>query len=191
MHTEKQSPQLGFLQEYEYSKTLVLAGISPLGEMIAIKPVCENLGIDRKWQQDKIKSDPYLSSVGGMVKVIAKDGKRYEMYCLPPVAFQKWLWNLTATENMNIEVWEDYKQGLVLHLLMMLKISLDEINRLRNMEHDFKALRRDVLDLMKTHDEKENLSIKVRELNKDYKTIQDRIITRVIKDPNQLSITIN
>jgi len=61
----KTSPQLGFLQEYEFSKTHVLAGISPLGEMIAIRPVCENMGIDRKWQQDKIKANPHLSSVGG------------------------------------------------------------------------------------------------------------------------------
>ncbi|MEX2369043.1 MAG: phage antirepressor N-terminal domain-containing protein [Candidatus Paceibacterota bacterium] len=185
------SPQYGILQEYEYSKTLVLAGISPLGEMIAIKPVCENMGIDRKWQQDKIKADPYLGSTGGMVKVVAQDGKLREMYCLPPQAFQDWLYGLTATENMNREVWEDYKKGLVLHLLIMLKVSFEEIYRLRVIEDDFLALRKDVLHLMKTHDEKDNHSNIVRQLGKDYKTIRDRIVKRVTKDLDQIPISFN
>jgi hypothetical protein len=182
------SPQLGLLQEFDYSGTRVLAGISPLGEMIAIKPICENLGIDRKWQQDKIKNDPFLGSVGGMVKVVSKDGKRYEMFCLPPAAFQDWLWNLTASENMNIMVLDQYKKGLVIHLLMMLKVTLEEVSRLREMERDFHALRNDTLELMRTNEERENLSSRVRELGKEYKAIQDRIMSRVSKDPNQLSL---
>lgn len=129
------SPQLNILNEYEFEKTAVMAGITPLGEMIAIRPICENLGIDRKWQQDKIKSDPSIGSVGGMVKVLASDNKKYDMYCLPPSAFQEWLWSLSPTDTkMNVEVWESYKKGLVIHLLMMLKISLNEIVRLREVE---------------------------------------------------------
>lgn len=185
---ENTPPQLNLLREYEYSGTRVLAGISPLGEMIAIKPICENLGIDRKWQQDKIKNDPYLSSVGGMVKVLSKDGKRYEMYCLPPAAFQDWLWNLAPNENMNLIVLDQYKKGLVIHLLMMLKVTLEEVTRLRELERDFIALRGDTLQLMNTHDEKEKLSSRVRELGKEYSLIQNRIMVRVLKDPNQLSI---
>jgi hypothetical protein len=191
MDIQKTSPQLGLLREFDYSGTRVLAGISPLGEMIAIKPICENLGIDRKWQQDKIKNDPYLSSTGGMVKVIAEDGKQREMYCLPPAAFQEWLWNIPVSENLNLIVLEQYKKGLVIHLLMMLKVTLEEVSRLRNLEKDYQALRRDTLDLMKTQDEKEKLSARVKELGREYQNIQNRILNRVLTDPNQLSIIIN
>mgnify|MGYP003648522396 CR=1 FL=1 len=142
MNTQiKSSPQLGFLEEFEFSETRVLAGISPLGEMIAIRPVCENLGIDRKWQQDKIKANPKLSSVGGMVKVLSKDGKKYDMYCLPPVPFQNWLWSLNPkSENFNMSVWEEYKKGLVMYLLMMLKMSLDELQKTAQIKEAFSEL---------------------------------------------------
>lgn len=184
--------QFNSLMEFEFAKTSVMAGIVHTGEMIALRPCVENLGLNWSGQLQAIKRNPEIDELCVSVKAIALDGKNREMICLSPAAFQDWLWNLNPkSENFNRELWEQYKKGLVVHLLTMLKISLDEINRLRNVEHDFRALRRDVLDLMKTHEEKEQLASKVRDLNKDYKTIQDRIITRVIKDPDQLSITIN
>lgn len=187
MNTET-SPQLGFLQEYEYEKTHVLAGISPLGEMIAIRPVCENLGIDRKWQQDKIKSDPYLSSVGGMVKVRANDGKKYEMYCLPPLAFQHWLWNLTASDNIRVDVWEQYKKGLVLHLVLMLKVSLEEVKRLRQVEADYEELLEDTNNYF-LHDEKLSEYHSAGQLcRKEKARFKDQILSKLRRNPNQTVI---
>jgi len=187
---ENASPQLGILNEYEYSETRVLAGISPLGEMIAIKPICENLGIDRKWQQDKIKTDPSLGAVGGMVKVLSKDGKKYDMYCLPPAALNRWLFGLTATENIKTEIWDSYKEGLVIHLLMMLKMSLDEITRLRKVERDYTALRQHTLNLFRVKADQDDHTAKARDLGKEYKSIQEKMMVQVMKDPNQLSIGI-
>ena len=188
MNNTTNSPQLGFLQEYEYSETLVLAGISPLGEMIAIRPICENLGIDRKWQQDKIKSDPYLSSTGGMVKVIAQDGKSREMYCLPPLAIQEWLYNLTASENMNVEVLNEYKKGLVVHLLMMLKVSLDEIQRLRSIEKKYQSLKSKVGMMMSIEEQAAEARIISRERSYEKKMISKSVQESLFENVNQLSI---
>jgi len=75
-----------------------------------------------------------------MVKVLSKDGKKYDMYCLPPSQFQDWLWDLTGFENINIDVLETYKKGLVMYLLMMLKMSLDELQKTAQIKEAFSEL---------------------------------------------------
>lgn len=187
---ENQSPQLGFLQEFEYSKTPVLAGISPLGEMIAIKPICENLGIDRKWQQDKIKSDPYLNSVGGMCKMVSKDGKKYDMYCLPPAAFNKWLFSLTATEKMNVGIWEEYKQGLVIYILTMLKISLDKIQSMAQSNEDMKRVRSLYIKKGNLKTELGDLNDSVKKKKSEIATVTHEIDEILTKNPNQMRLEI-
>jgi hypothetical protein len=184
----KTSPQLNVLQQYEYSGTSVLAGISPLGEMIAIKPICENLGIDRKWQQDKIKSDPYLNSTGGMMKVLAADGKMREMFCLPPEAFQSWLFDITATETVNHMVWNQYKKGLVIHLLMMLKISLDEVKRLRAVEGEYNRLRNTATSMLGVIQKSEDHRRSSRELTTLKRQIFQNLQEQILKDPSQLGL---
>ncbi len=168
---EKTSPQLVVLKEFEYSGTLVFAGISPLGEMIAIRQVCENLGIDRKWQQEKLKSDPYFGSVGGMEKVMAKDGKYYPTYCLPAMDVHAWLWNLKPTPNMNLNVWESYKNGLVKHILTMLKVSLDKIQEMKSDNDVLKHV--------------QNLTVEIRDMDSQILRIK-KTLTEVEKKKAEL-----
>jgi hypothetical protein len=181
--------QLNSLKEFEFAKTAVMAGITHTGEMVALRPCVENLGLNWSGQLQAIRRNSFLDQLCVSVKAYGTDGKKYDMICLPPGAFQEWLWSLSPkSENFNTELWEEYKKGLVIHLLMMLKVTLEEVSRLRDMERDFHALRNDTLELMRTNEERENLSSRVRELGKEYKAIQDRIMSRVSKDPNQLSL---
>jgi C4-dicarboxylate-specific signal transduction histidine kinase len=188
---EKTQPQLNLLKEFSYAKTAVMAGIMTTGEAIALRPVVENLGLDWSSQLKRLKRDEKGNQLWSSHKVISTDGKSYEMVCMSPANFQDWLWNINVSENLNINLWEDYKKGLVLYLMLMLKVTLEEVSRLRNVERDYLALRRDTLDLIKTQEEKDQLSARVRELGKEYTTIQNRILARVLTDPNQLSLTIN
>ena len=184
--------QFNILRDFEYAETPVMAGITHTGEMVALRPCVENLGLNWSGQLQAIKRNERFEQLCASVKAHGADGKKYEMICLPPAAFQEWLWSLNPkSENFNTQLWEEYKKGLVIHLLMMLKVTLDEVSRLRNLEKDYLALRRDTLDLMKTQDEKEKLSARVKELGREYQNIQNRILNRVLTDPNQLSIIIN
>ncbi len=124
-----------------------------MGEMIALKQVCENLGISRRWQQEKLKSDPYFSSVGRMEKILAKDGKSYMTYCLPAMDMHMWLWNLNPIANMNFEVWESYKKGLVKHILAMLKMSLDKIQEMASENGVLKDV--------------QNITVRIREMDSE------------------------
>jgi hypothetical protein len=77
-------------------------------QLVAIKPICEALGIDRKRQQDKINCHPILSSVGGLKPLTGADGKIYEMYCLPLEYIFGWLFTINPA-NVN----EDAKPALI------------------------------------------------------------------------------
>lgn len=63
-------------------------------QLIPIKPICELLGIDRKRQQDKIKEHPILSSKYCLSKKTGRDGKLYDMSCLPEKFVPFWILNI-------------------------------------------------------------------------------------------------
>lgn len=63
-------------------------------QMVAIKPICEALGIDAKVQRQKIQDDEDLNSVGVLSTSTGSDGKQYEMYCLPMEFIFGWLFTI-------------------------------------------------------------------------------------------------
>ncbi|WLS93582.1 phage antirepressor N-terminal domain-containing protein [Gilliamella apis] len=58
---------------------------------IAIKPICENIGLDWEAQRQRIKRNEILNSTACMIKVVAKDGKNREVLCLPLGYLNGWL----------------------------------------------------------------------------------------------------
>lgn len=58
---------------------------------IAIKPICENIGLDWEAQRQRIKRNEILNSTAFMIKVVAKDGKNRDVLCLPLGYLNGWL----------------------------------------------------------------------------------------------------
>ena len=50
---------------------------------VAVKPICENLGLDWSSQKKRIERDNVLNSVMVIMTIVAEDGKNREMVCLP------------------------------------------------------------------------------------------------------------
>ena len=50
---------------------------------VAVKPICENLGLDWDSQRKRIDRDDVLSSVKVIMTATGSDDKNYEMVCLP------------------------------------------------------------------------------------------------------------
>lgn len=50
---------------------------------VPIRPICDAIGIDAKAQRNKIERDEILSSVGVVMTSTGRDGKSYEMFCIP------------------------------------------------------------------------------------------------------------
>jgi len=71
--------------------------ISVNGEkLVPVKPICEALGIDYSGQLQKLKEDPILASVMGLSPTTGKDGKTYEMQCLPLKYSLGWLFRIDS-----------------------------------------------------------------------------------------------
>ncbi|MCO6537832.1 MAG: phage antirepressor N-terminal domain-containing protein, partial [Gilliamella sp.] len=58
---------------------------------VAIKPICENIGLDWEAQRQRIKRNEILNSTAFMIKVVAKDGKNRDVLCLPLGYLNGWL----------------------------------------------------------------------------------------------------
>lgn len=189
MEQRKTSPQLEVLQNFEFLKTPVLAGICSTGEEIALRPVVENLGLDWSGQLKVIKSHETYSQLWTSVKAISQDGKSREMVCLSPIIFQDWLWALNPkSEKFNTELWEQYKKGLVIHLMYMLKMSLDEIKRLRSIERKYLQLKSTVNMMMSKDEQVYEASKLRRELNYEKKMIAKSLKDSLFGDIDQLTI---
>lgn len=63
---------------------------------VAMKQICEAIGLDWDSQRKRIKRDPVLSSVAVMMTVTAEDGKLYETICLPLEKLNGWLFGIDA-----------------------------------------------------------------------------------------------
>lgn len=58
---------------------------------VAIKPVCEILGVDPDGQRQAIQAHPLYNSVAELNPATGSDGKQYQMLCLPLKRFFLWL----------------------------------------------------------------------------------------------------
>ena len=74
-------------------------------QLVAVRPVCDALGIDYKVQWQKIKDDEDLSSVMVLSTTTGADGKQYEMCCLPVEFIYGWLFTINP-KNVKPEAQE-------------------------------------------------------------------------------------
>ena len=60
----------------------------------AMKPICENIGLDWKSQYSRMKRDDVLNSTVVIITTVAEDGKNREMLCLPIQYLNGWLFGI-------------------------------------------------------------------------------------------------
>lgn len=75
--------------------TEIFAISSESGELLVpIKPICEILGISSSSQYKKLNSDIMFSKGMTLIKASSRDGKKYEMLCLPLNRLFGWLFSI-------------------------------------------------------------------------------------------------
>lgn len=70
---------------------------------VAMKPICENIGLDWKSQFARIKRDEVLNSTMVMITTVGNDGKNREMLCLPIHYLNGWLFGVD-TNRVKAEI---------------------------------------------------------------------------------------
>jgi hypothetical protein len=61
---------------------------------VAIRPICEALGISEAGQRQRIRRDPELKSTACFIHAVAEDGKQRKMLCLPLDHLNGWLFGV-------------------------------------------------------------------------------------------------
>lgn len=70
---------------------------------VAMKPICENIGLDWEAQRQRISRDEVLNSVACMIKATGTDSKIYKMLCLPIHYLNGWLFGVD-TNRVKVEI---------------------------------------------------------------------------------------
>ena len=64
---------------------------------VAIKPICEALGIDYERQRKNLKSDEIYKGLPSIQTVVAEDGKLRKMICLPEIYIYGWIFSIQSS----------------------------------------------------------------------------------------------
>lgn len=62
--------------------------------LVAMKPICDNIGLDWKGQYNRIQRDEVLNSTMVVTTTVAQDGKQREVICLPLNMINGWLFGI-------------------------------------------------------------------------------------------------
>ena len=86
-------------------------------QLVAIKPICEALGIDWSSQKQRIERDEILASTMVMITTVAADGKDREMRAVPYMFVFGWLFSIDASK-----VNEDVKESVLKYKMECYKV---------------------------------------------------------------------
>lgn len=77
---------------------------------IAIKPICEALGVDYERQRKNLKEEEILAQLPSEQAVVAADNKLRKMLCLPEFYIYGWIFNIqSASPELLKYKWECYR----------------------------------------------------------------------------------
>lgn len=89
-------------------------------QLVAVKPVCEILGVNYTTQVEKLKSHPIFGSVIPLRGTTGADGKTYQMLCIPLQFFPGWLFSINP-DNVR----EEARERLIEYQLECNKVLFD------------------------------------------------------------------
>jgi hypothetical protein len=72
---------------------------------VAIKPICEALGVQYKVQHRFISNHKILSQVSTIKRIVAADGRLREMLCLPETFVYGWIF-LIESQNVDLSEYQ-------------------------------------------------------------------------------------
>ena len=130
---------------------------------VAIKPVCEALGIDRKSQQKKISDHPILKKVAETLPATGRDEKERMMFCIPYRYVFGWLFNIDVNS-----VREEIRPRVLLYQEECYEILFEHFvgrsERYKQRDNRIQALQKEIDDLEKSiADKKKQVKEKMKE----------------------------
>lgn len=105
---------------------------------VAIKPICQALGIDEDAQRRKLNDDPILSSTTVLSTAVGADGKTREMVTIPFKYVFGWLFRI---DSRNVK--EDAKEAVLKYQVMC----YDALYRYFTMYAEFVEKKQQAIDL--------------------------------------------
>lgn len=143
---------------------------------IAIKPICEVLGVEYDHQAEKIKQDPILSQLHGKHQLVAADNRVRKMICLPEKYIYGWIFSINSKSDNLVdykqkcyEVLFDHFNGLITKRRQFMQERVD-------IDSKIEELRKDLKETDSKYQELESLLRKRKEINGEFKSLDVQLL---------------
>ncbi|MCH8567594.1 MAG: phage antirepressor N-terminal domain-containing protein [Balneolales bacterium] len=165
-------------QIIEFKGTEIYCPVDSNGQVyVAIKPICQSLGVNFSGQIQRIKRDQILSQLCVPMHTTGRDSKQYEMACLPLRFVFGWLF--TIDEN---SVKPEAREQVLSYKMECYQILYDHFTgRVSRYKH------RDQ-QILKLQDEVDKAEATRSQLGREIKDKKLKIREMLGQDPNQLEI---
>lgn len=141
---------------------------------IAIKPICEALGVNYRVQLDKIKCDEVLGQLCTLRGIVAADGKKREMHVIPFNFVFGWLFTINP-KNVKSEI----KENVILFRMQCYNALMETFtkrNKILQVKHNYISERLKLEEELKTDDRYKKV-LELKALEKD----QSKILSNLDK----------
>lgn len=113
---------------------------------VAVKPICEALGIHYKHQHEMILKDNILGQLSCEYRIVAADGKLRNMVCLPEKFIYGWLFGIRseseALRQYKLQCYEalfNHFHGIMTKRKQILHDKLADLSRQKELEEKLKV----------------------------------------------------
>jgi len=139
---------------------------------IAVKPICEVLGVTYNMQRERIKRDEILSQLHLNLGVVAADGKIRKMVCLPEKYIYGWLFGIQSKSNRLIEYKKECYELLFNYFNGTITRRKKVLNDRSILQTEIEALE-EKLETNTDHQNWLDMKSKQRTINKSLKNMDD------------------
>lgn len=144
---------------------------------IAIKPICDIIGIDYPKALSVVKSDTKLSQLCSKQNTTGADGKQYMMYCLPKRGVLMWIYRIQSSRIKNPKVREN--------LMVMQDLIYDYISQKEKQAEAYEA---HILKIRNIHNRKVELKNTLAACGRELKDLYKEEKLLMAADPNQMQL---
>lgn len=141
---------------------------------VALKPICQAIGVDWEAQRKSLKRHPFLSQLPSEQTVVAGDNRLRKMICLPEILVYGWLLQIRSDNEDLIQYqWECYQilfnhfSGTITQRKKIVKDNFKTKSEIQDLERE---LRRDdkYLQLIKLKNKQRRNKRKLNNLDKRF-----------------------
>jgi len=145
---------------------------------IAIKPICEAVGVDYERQRRNLEKDELLCQLPSKQTVVAADNRLRQMVCLPEDVIYGWIFRLRSNNPSLIAYQMECYRVLLNHFRSSLTRREELLRQRQDIDTELSNIKLKMLDNHPDFKRMQKLEADKKAINKELKSNDDEIVSQ-------------